>query len=465
MTLERFYNYTLYNGSLAYLVKRIENSCKLKKNNPAIINFINPHSYITSLKDYNFYKSLLNNNLNLIDGIGIYLYLKLFKKLKSVNRITGYDLFEKLIEKNLKFFFLGGNYQTSLLIKKKLKKLRVHTYSPSFSDNFSDNENKIIVKKINKFKPDILFVGMTAPKQEKWSYNNRHKLYCNYIINIGAVFDYFVNKYYRAPKIFRKIGLEWIFRLVQNPRLWKRTYSMVLYLFLILFSKKQNSIFFNIIDSSKKITDIINKNKSFVLTAFNLAFFSNIYSKKIKLTKHTVLWADGIFSKFFNNKIIKIPGYKLINDIKISSKYKSLHIIGNLNSKNIFFLKRKFKKKIIFSKLPFSNVKELCKQIPKVKKNSLVLLTLPTPKQEIISSEILKKYPFSKIICIGGGLNIASGSERQCPYYLSSIGLEFIWRLNDDTKRRFIRLSTDVLNLSKSIIKADIFAYSYKNET
>ena len=194
MTQERFYNYTLYNGSLAYLVKRIENSCKLKKNNPAIINFINPHSYIVSLRDYNFYKSLLNNNLNLIDGIGIYLYLKLFKKLKIVNRITGYDLFEKLIEKNLKFFFLGGDYKTSRLIKNKLKKFRVQTYSPSFSENISDNENKIIVKKINKFKPDILFVGMTAPKQEKWSYNNRHKLYCNYIINIGAVFDYFVNK-------------------------------------------------------------------------------------------------------------------------------------------------------------------------------------------------------------------------------------------------------------------------------
>ena len=465
MTLERFYNYTLYNGSLAYLVKRIENSCKLKKNNPAIINFINPHSYMTSLKDYNFYKSLLNSNLNLIDGIGIYLYLKLFKKLKSVNRITGYDLFEELIKKNLKFFFLGGNYQTSLLIKNKLKKFKVQTYSPSFSDNFSDKENKIIVKKINKFKPNILFVGMTAPKQEKWSYNNRHKLYCNYIINIGAVFDYFVNKYYRAPKIFRKVGFEWIFRLVQNPRLWKRVYSMLLYLFFISFSKKQNSFFFYIIDSSKKINDIINKNKSFVLSAFNLAFFSNIYTKKIKLTKHTVLWSDGIFSKFFNNKIIKIPGYKLISDIKISSKYKSLHIIGNLNSKNIFFLKRKFKKKIIFSKLPFSNVKELCKRIPKVKKNSLVLLTLPTPKQEIIAYEILKKYPFSKIICIGGGLNIASGSERQCPYYLSNIGLEFIWRLGDDTKRRLRRLLNDILNLSKSIIKADIFAYSYKNET
>ena len=77
------------------------------------------------------------------------------------------------------------------------------------SGNVNDSELGLIIdeKKINKFKPNILFVGMTAPKQEKWSYNNRHKLYCNYIINIGAVFDYFVNKYYRAPKIFRKIGL------------------------------------------------------------------------------------------------------------------------------------------------------------------------------------------------------------------------------------------------------------------
>jgi N-acetylglucosaminyldiphosphoundecaprenol N-acetyl-beta-D-mannosaminyltransferase len=464
MTLERFYNYRLYNGTLAYLVKRIENSCKLKKNNPAIINFINPHSYMTSLKDYNFYKSLLNSNINLIDGIGIYLYLKLFRKLNIVNRITGYDLFEKLINKNLNFFFLGGDYRTSQLIKKKLKKKNVQTHAPSFSENFSNQENKIIIKKINKFKPDILFIGMTAPKQEKWSYDNRHKLYCNYIINIGAVFDYFVEKYYRAPKIFRKIGFEWIFRLVQNPRLWKRTYSTVQYLFLILFAKKQNSIFFNIIDSSKKITDIINKNKSFVLSAFNLCFFSNIYSKKIKLTKHTVLWSDGIFCKFLNNKIKKIPGHKLINDIKISSKFKSVHIIGNLDSNGHFFLKRKFKKKIIFSKLPFGNAKKLCRQIPEIKKNSLVLLTIPTPKQEIISSKIIKKYPFSKIICIGGGLNLASGSETKCPNYLSKIGLEFIWRLNSDTKRRFKRFCGDVLNLCKSIIKADIFAYSYKNE-
>jgi N-acetylglucosaminyldiphosphoundecaprenol N-acetyl-beta-D-mannosaminyltransferase len=194
----RFYNYKLFNGTLADLVARIENSCKFKKYNPKIINFINPHSYITSLKDYIFHKSILNSNLNLIDGIGIYFYLKLIGKINYANRITGYDVFESLInKKNLKFFFLGGNLNTSNIIKEKLKNQKVECLSPSFSDFFSERENKDLVKKINKFKPNILFVGMTAPKQEKWSYQNRHKLNCNYIINIGAVFDYFAGNYYR----------------------------------------------------------------------------------------------------------------------------------------------------------------------------------------------------------------------------------------------------------------------------
>jgi UDP-N-acetyl-D-mannosaminuronic acid transferase (WecB/TagA/CpsF family) len=122
MTFEKFYNYTLFNGTLNLLTKIVDNSCKKKKSNPIIINCLNPHSFIQSLRDYTFSKSILNTNLNLIDGFGIYLYLKFFKRLGSVNRITGYDIFDRLINKNLKFFFLGGNYNVSMLIKKKKKK-------------------------------------------------------------------------------------------------------------------------------------------------------------------------------------------------------------------------------------------------------------------------------------------------------------------------------------------------------
>lgn len=466
MTFVKFYNYTLFNGTLTSLTKKVENLCKLKKRNPLIINCMNPHSYMTSLKDYTFYKSILNTNLNIIDGVGIYLYLKLFRNLNHVNRITGYDIFSTLINKNLKLFFLGGNLNTTKKIQEKFEKKNVQCFSPSFSSIFSEQENKNIVKKINKFKPHILFVGMTAPKQEKWSYQNRHKLNCNCIINIGAVFDYYAENYYRAPLFFRKIGFEWFFRIVQQPRLWKRTFfSGIVYLIYVCFPKKKNSIFFDIIDSQKKINEIINKNKSFILSAFNLSFFSNIYNGRLKLNKYRFYWSDGIFCKLFRSEIKKIPGYQLINDIKIGNKYQSIHIIGNTDSKVNFFLKKKFHGKIInYSLLPFGSTKQLRRKIPKIKKNSLVLLTLPTPKQEIIADAILKKYPFSKIICIGGGLRLASGSEKKCPSFLSKSGLEFLWRLHSDTKRRIFRLSVDFLYFLKSLIKADICSYSYKDE-
>jgi exopolysaccharide biosynthesis WecB/TagA/CpsF family protein len=339
-------------------------------------------------------------------------------------------------------------------------------WSPSFAENFSEKENKKIVKKINKFKPNILFVGMTAPKQEKWTYQNRDKLHCNCIINIGAVFDYYAEIYYRAPKFFRKIGSEWLFRLLQKPSLWTRTfYSGIIYLFFIIIFQKQNSLYFEIIDNLKKINDIINKKKFFILSAFNLAFFSNIYSGRLKLSKCAVLWSDGIFCKILNNNILKIPGHKLISHIKISSKYKSIHIVGNTDAKVNSFIKNKFNGKIIdFSPLPFANIKEICKQVPKIKKNSLVLITLPTPKQEIYAESILKKYPMSKVICIGGGLKIASGSEKKCPKFFYNLGVEFLWRLNSDTKRRIRRLLVDLYYFFKCLIHFDIFLYSYKNE-
>ncbi len=196
--------------------------------------------------DYIFNKSLLNANFNLIDGVAIHLYLKFTKKLNSVNRITGYDLFENLINKNLRFFFLGGSQNTSKLIRNKLlkKNVKVYSYSPPFLKVFPKKENKKIIKKINKFKPHILFIGMTAPKQEKWSYENRCKLNCNYIVNVGAVFDYYVKNYYRAPKFLRDLGLEWLFRLIQDPKLWKRVFvSGLLYFYYIFFLKNKNLFF------------------------------------------------------------------------------------------------------------------------------------------------------------------------------------------------------------------------------
>jgi exopolysaccharide biosynthesis WecB/TagA/CpsF family protein len=183
------------------------------------------------------------------------------------------------------------------------------------------------------------------------------------------------------------------------------------------------------------------------------------------LRKYSLLWSDGIFSKFINNKITKIPGFNLIKNIRLSSKFKSIHVIGNIDSKVYIFLKKKFIRRIInFSELPFGDVKKLRKNIPKIKRNSLILLTIPTPKQEIVADAIIKKNSFGKIICIGGGLKIASGSEKKCPNFLYKLGLEFLWRLNTDTKRRVRRLSLSLFYFCKSFFTTDIIYYSYKNE-
>ena len=74
------------------------------------------------------------------------------------------------------------------------------------------------------------------------------------------------------------------------------------------------------------------------------------------------------------------------------------------------------------------------------RKNSLILITLPTPKQEMLSYEIIKKNKYYKIICIGGGLSITTGEIKKCPKILSKLGLEFAWRLRTDTFRRLKRL-------------------------
>ena len=127
--------------------------------------------------------------------------------------------------------------------------------------------------------------------------------------------------------------------------------------------------------------------------------------------------------------------------------------MGNYSKKQNQYLKKKFKTKVNFIKLPIIKGNNLKKFVPKLDNNSLVLITLPTPKQEILAKEIKKNNKNFKIICIGGGLSIASGETKQCPKMLQSLGLEFVWRLNTDPWRRIKRLSQTlfiyILNLHK----------------
>lgn len=181
-----------------------------------------------------------------------------------------------------------------------------------------------------------------------------------------------------------------------------------------------------------------NYKKNFIFSALNLAFLAYLFTGNIKPSKNLFLWCDGIAGKiFFNSK--KIPGNKFLSFF-FKYKFKEIMILGNCTKKQKNFLKKKFKTKVVGIQLPIINQNNIKKYAPKIKKNSIVIITLPTPKQEMLSEYIKKKNKFYKILCIGGGLEIASGEVKPCPKFISNLGLEFIWRLRTDTFRRLKRL-------------------------
>lgn len=195
-----------------------------------IINTINAHSYNIAQKDAIFAKVLLQSDFLLPDGQSIVWAKKILTK-EKLTRITGFDLFQwemnRLEISNGECFFLGSTEATLEKIIQNIKieypSVNVQTYSPPYTAVFSEEENNRIIEKINSVQPDVLFVGMTAPKQEKWVYENKDKLKTGHICSIGAVFDFYAGNIQRAPEWMQKKGLEWLYRLVKEPRrMWRR---------------------------------------------------------------------------------------------------------------------------------------------------------------------------------------------------------------------------------------------------
>lgn len=198
-----------------------------------LINTINAHSYNTALKDELFQKALINGDALIPDGVSIVKACKwLNAKSQPKERIAGWDLFafemDKLNRKGGKCFFMGSSEKVLSLVRKRVSvdypNIVVETYSPPYKPEFSEEDNRAIIEAINKANPDLLWIGMTAPKQEKWTYAhwNELNIHCH-VGTIGAVFDFFAGTVERAPIWWQEHGLEWAYRLIKEPkRMWRR---------------------------------------------------------------------------------------------------------------------------------------------------------------------------------------------------------------------------------------------------
>jgi N-acetylglucosaminyldiphosphoundecaprenol N-acetyl-beta-D-mannosaminyltransferase len=213
-------DYSVYSGNLSQLAVA----------DKILINTINQYSYCIAEQDPQFKVALQQSDILLPDGMAIVAAVKLLSG-RKIKKIAGADIHHHLLDelnrKGGSCFYLGSSENTlkkiALRLSMDFPNVTVGTFSPPYKPEFSDVENQQMLRAVNAFKPDVLFVGMTAPKQEKWSYQHKAKLEAKIICSIGAVFDFYAGTVDRPNPFWISLGLEWFIRLLKEPkRMWKR---------------------------------------------------------------------------------------------------------------------------------------------------------------------------------------------------------------------------------------------------
>jgi len=196
---------------------------------------LNPHSVVIARRDPAFAGALVRASWLVPDGLGVLLAARLLASDGGPRRrITGSDVFlglsSRLNERgDCRVFLLGSTPKT---LGRMIERMATEwprigiagTASPPFKDAFSDDENEELVSAVNRSGSDVLWVGMTAPKQEIWIDRNQDRLGVSIACAVGAVFDFYAGTVQRPGVGAQRLGLEWAVRLSREPgRLWRRT--------------------------------------------------------------------------------------------------------------------------------------------------------------------------------------------------------------------------------------------------
>lgn len=201
----------------------------------------NPHSLVAARRDAEFREALEKASAVVADGVGC-MWAAALSGTSIGPRITGSAYFVAMMtalnERAGRAFFFGSSDAVLLKLAERVKRdfprVTIAALSPPFRP-WPEDENARMIADIRRFEPDVLWVGMTAPKQEKWVAANASRLRVPVIGSIGAVFDYYAGVTRRAPQWICDAGLEWLYRLPREPRrLWRRTVvSAPLFLWLV----------------------------------------------------------------------------------------------------------------------------------------------------------------------------------------------------------------------------------------
>lgn len=216
------------------LVETSNKTCK-------IVVAPNTEFIMMAQKDEEFFDVLKSADLATPDSVGIMLGGK-FQKKPFKQRIPGQAYFRKVLEigekENWSFYLLGGKDDVPQIAAENLKKIYPNINIVGYHEGFFELEGEEkVIQEINSLKPNVLFVAMGAPLQEKWIAKYKNDLKVDIAAGQGGTFDYEAGKIKRAPKIFQKLCIEWLWRLILQPSRIIRMLALPVYLFKITFTK------------------------------------------------------------------------------------------------------------------------------------------------------------------------------------------------------------------------------------
>ncbi|MCT4585558.1 MAG: WecB/TagA/CpsF family glycosyltransferase [Peptostreptococcaceae bacterium] len=222
----------------------------IERKEKSIIFTPNSEIVMVANKDTEFKEILNKADLLVPDGIGLVLASKYLKK-ELQERVTGIDLMEEMLkyanEENKSIYILGAKPGVAKMacenIKAKYNNIDIkgsyHGYFKGFHIGMKDHmEEKLVLKEINEKKPDILFVAFGAPKQEKWINEFKDDIDANIFIGVGGSVDVYAGNVKRAPKIYQKLCIEWLYRVIKEPFRIKRIMLLPLFILKVLKNAK-----------------------------------------------------------------------------------------------------------------------------------------------------------------------------------------------------------------------------------
>lgn len=229
-------------------IKVIEQAIKTKRAEYVCVAAV--HLVMECFDNYGLQKQVNKALLVTADGTPLYWTQKLLK-CQSVERVYGPELMLRLSalaeRQKWSIYFIGGANGQGKKLKSALlslhPKLKVVGYTDTPVRPIPNLQNRLLIERVNKLKPKLIFVGLGCPLQEQWMIANHQKLKSGVLVAVGAAFDFITHTKKQAPKLLQVLGLEWLFRLTQDPRrLWKRytiTNARFLYHYCLALAKNE----------------------------------------------------------------------------------------------------------------------------------------------------------------------------------------------------------------------------------